>query len=110
MDDITEFLKNLEYEEAQNSKNAAFSFWKVLEKSDFPEPTVGVGVEGNIHFSWSEDQNYLECKFFDSDYVEAFHEENLGEEKTDFVKEVENKKFRSPKSAADWIKHKTENE
>ncbi len=111
MDETTEFLNNLEFDEAQNSKDAALSFWKALEEGDsFRKPTIGVGVEGNIHFSWREDQNYLECEFFDSDYIEAFHEKNLGKEKADFVKEVENKKFRSPKSAANWIKHKTENE
>jgi len=110
MDDTTQFLNNLEFDEAQDSKDAALSFWKALDELGFPEPTVGVGVEGNIHFSWRDDRDYLECEFFDSEYMEAFHEENLGEGKTDFVKKVENRKFHSPKSAANWIKHKTENE
>ena len=110
MNETTEFLNNLEFDEAQTSKDAALSFWKALDESSFPEPTVGVGVEGNIHFSWRKDQDYLECEFFDSKYIEAFHEENLGGDKTDFVKEVESKKFHSPKSAANWIKQQTENE
>jgi len=110
MDETTEFLNNLEFDEAQSSKKAALSFWKALKENGFRKPTIGVGVEGNVHFSWKKNQDYLECEFFDSDYIEAFHEENLGKEKKDFLKEVENKKFHDPKSAANWIKHKTENE